>query len=429
MEADGKITDLQMRHDRIPNPMAADWRERLQRRGEGYVGDERNVLLAFQLAPELLHLVRLNEFSLNIELTRSPPWRSCMPGSAWCEKDDAGLLVWLQQQSIAVRSVTVAANALLLAAGHNPCHPVREYLDDLLWDSRERLGTMIETYFGATGNADYQSAIGRRFMISAVARIFRPGCQADHMLVLEGVQGIGKTSAVRTLAVKPEWFAGNLPDIHSKDAPLQLAGRWFVEIAELKAVRNSQVEATKSFISETSDTFRPPYARRTAQFPRQTVFIGTTNESEYLRDRTGNRRYWPVKCSRVDILALARDRDQLWAEAVHEFRSGTQWHLSEYEMRLATDEQRARVFTTETEADVKEYLQKIGETGQQEISVRDVLIYGLRLDPDAQGYAETARKLGSAVAEAMESSGWKKDARRGSDRRTMYKKEDKGDKA
>jgi predicted P-loop ATPase len=362
-------------------------------------------------------------------LARSPPWRTCSPGSAWCEKDDAGLLVWLQQQSIAVRSVTVAANAVLLAATHNPCHPVREYLDNLLWDYQERLGSMNATYFGATGNAEYLSAIGLRFMISAVARIFRPGCQADHMLVLEGAQGIGKTSAVRTLAVKPDWYAGNLPDIHSKDAPLQLAGRWFVEIAELKAVRNSQVEATKSFISETSDTFRPPYARRTAQFPRQAVFIGTTNESEYLRDRTGNRRYWPVKCSRVDISALAHDRDQLWAEAVHEFRSGTQWHLSEYEMRLAIDEQRARVFTTETEADVKEYLRKVSESGQQEISVRDVLIFGLGLDPDAQGYAEAARKLGSAVAEAMESSGWKKDARRGSDRRTMYKRVAKGDKA
>jgi putative DNA primase/helicase len=427
MAAEENITRLQICPDRLPN--AADWREQLQRRGESYVGDERNVLLAFRLAPELRNLVRFNEFSLNIELTRSPPWRSCVPGSTWCEKDDAGVLVWLQQQSIAVRSATVAAHALLLAAGDNPCHLVREYLDDLLWDSQERLGTMIETYFGATGNADYQSAIGLRFMISAVARIFRPGCQADHMLVLEGAQGIGKTSAVRTLAVKPEWFAGNLPDIHSKDAPLQLAGRWFVEIAELKAVRNSQVEATKSFISETSDTFRPPYARRTAQFPRQTVFIGTTNESEYLRDRTGNRRYWPVKCSRIDIPALARDLDQLWAEAVHEFRSGTQWHLSEYEMRLATDEQRARGFTTEIEADVKEYLHKISEAGQQEVSVREVLIFGLGLDPDAQGYAEAARKLGSAVAEAMEFSGWKKDARRGSDRRTMYKRVDKGDKA
>jgi len=404
------------------------WRDALQKRGQGYAGDERNVLLAFQLAPPLQRLVRFNEFALNVEFTRSPPWRACAPGCAWSERDDAGLLVWLQQQSIGVRSATVASNAVLLAANEHPFHPVREYFEGLVWDSTERLPVMMETYFGAAGNPDYLAAIGRRFMISAVARPMRPGCQADHMLVLEGDQGIGKTSAVRTLAVMPEWFAGNLPDIHSKDAPLQLLGRWFVEIAELKAVRNSQVEATKSFITETSDTFRPPYARRTAQFPRQAVFIGTTNESEYLRDRTGNRRYWPVKCNRIDIPALARDRDQLWAEAVYEFHSGTAWHLTEHEMRLASEEQRARVFTTETEADVAEYLERMSQAGRQEISVRDVLIFGLGLNPDAPGYAEAARKLGSAVAEAMEFAGWRKDARRGSDRRTMYKRVDKGDK-
>lgn len=136
-----------------------------------------------------------------------------------------------------------------------------------------------------------------------------------------------------------------------------------------------------------------------------------------------------MKCSRVDIPALTRDCDQLWAEAVHEFRSGTQWHLSEYELRLASDEQRARMFLSETEADVKEYLHRIAETGQREISVKQVLTHGLHLDPDAQGYQEAARKLGSSVAEAMELAGWKKDARRASDRRTMYKRVDKGDKA
>jgi putative DNA primase/helicase len=429
MAARDNVTDLQDRIDRMrTDPAGPDWRKPLQRRGKSYIGDERNVLLAFQLAPELAGVIRFNEFALNIEFTRAPPWRVCVAGSPWIEKDDAGALAWFQQKDIAVRSGAVVANAALLAASDHPFHPVRDYQDSLVWDGTERLCTMLETYFGARGHGEYLAAVGLRFMVSGVARIQKPGCQADHMLVLEGAQGIGKTSAVRALSVEPEWFAGNLPDIHSKDAPLQLVGRWFVEIAELKAVRNSQVEATKSFITETSDTFRPPYARRTAQFPRQTVFIGTTNESEYLRDRTGNRRYWPVKCTHINIPALLRDRDQLWAEAVREFRVGTRWHLTDQEMRLATDEQRARVFTTETEADVAEYLGKIAAAGQQEISVRDVLIYGLGLNPDTAGYAEAARKLGSAVAEAMEFAGWKKDARRGSDRRTMYKRVDKGDK-
>jgi predicted P-loop ATPase len=423
MAARDNITELQNKMDR---KRGADWREPLKRRGAGYVGDERNVLLAFRLAPELKELLRLNEFALNIEFTRAPPWRQCAAGDAWAEQDDAGLLVWLQDKDIAVRSATVVGNAALLAASDQSIHPVRDYLEALEWDGTERLAGMLEAYFGARGRTEYHAAIGLRFLVSAVARILTPGCQADHTLVLESAQGTGKTSAVRALAVKPEWFAGSLPDIHSKDAPLQLAGRWFIEIAELKAVRNSQLEATKSFLTETCDTFRPPYARRTGQFPRQCVFVGTTNEDQYLRDRTGNRRYWPVKCGRIDIAALTRDRNQLWAEAVHKFRGGTAWHLTEHEIGLASEEQRARVSTTETEADVAEYLHKIAEAGQAEISVRDVLIYGLGLNPDVPGYAEAARKLGSAVAEAMEFAGWKKVARRGSDRRTMYRRTEGG---
>jgi predicted P-loop ATPase len=247
----------------------------------------------------------------------------------------------------------------------------------------------------------------------------QPGCQADHVLVLEGAQGIGKTSAARVLAVRPEWFAGNLPDTHTKDAALQLCGRWIIEISELKAIRNSLVEATKNFITETRDTFRPPYGRRTGQFPRQCVFIATTNEREYLRDLSGNRRYWPVRCARIDVAALERDRAQLYAEALHLYRAGSAWHLSDDEIRLALAEQQERVHVTELEQDVQAYLKTVPG---DEVTVREVLTCGLRLDPDKPTYAETARKLGPAVAEALERSGWEKDARRGKERRTTYRR-------
>ena len=226
------------------------------------------------------------------------------------------------------------------------------------------------------------------------------------MLVLEGPQGIGKTTAARTLAARPRWFAGSLPDIHSKDAPLQLIGRWIVEIAELKGIRRSQIEATKNFITETADTFRPPYGRRTAQFPRQSVFIASTNENEYLSDPTGNRRYWPVRCGRINSDELSRDRDQLWAEAVHLFRAGTAWHLTEAEGRLAGAEQRQRVHVTELQADVADYLAQ--QPSRDEITVRELLIYGLGVEP-GKTYADAARKLGPAVAEALSLAGWRKD--------------------
>jgi len=211
-----------------------------------------------------------------------------------------------------------------------------------------------------------------------------------------------------------------LPDIHSQDAPLQLIARWIVEIAELKAIRNSQIEATKTFITETRDTFRPPYGRRTAQFPRQCVFIATTNETEYLRERSGNRRYWPVRCTKVDVAALIRDVDQLYAEAMELYRAGVAWHLTDDEIRLAVAAQQERVHVSELDQDVRTYLER--QQGRDEITVRDVLIDGLQLEPDESSYAETARRLGPAVAEARERCGWVKDARRGKERRTTYRR-------
>jgi putative DNA primase/helicase len=380
------------------------------------------VLAALRGAPELRGLVRFNEFSLSVEYTRAPPWRQCSPGDIWQESDDTALQVWLQDQDINVRGRAVVADTVVLAGKDTAFHPVREYLQSTEWDGAPRLRSWLREYLGAVGDPDYLAAVGLRFMVSAVARIFRPGCQADHVLVLEGAQGIGKTTTARTLAVQPTWFAGSLPDIHSKDAPLQLLGHWIVEIAELKGMRNSQLEATKSFITQAADTFRPPYGRRTGQFPRQCVFIATTNEGEYLRDRTGNRRYWPVRCTRIIRDALVRDCGQLWAEAVREYCAGTAWHLTDLESLLAGTEQDERLLKTELEADVSEYLELQLGLGTREVTVRDVLVHGLGLDPDASNYIELARRHGGAVADAMESCSWRKVGRRGSGRnkRTVY---------
>jgi hypothetical protein len=394
-----------------------DWRTKLAPSGAGYLGDERNILIALRTAPELTDLTRFNEFSLKAECTRSPPWRAAECGDVWTEADDTQLAAWLQTNSIKVRGTTAVADCIAVAARERPFHPVREFLDALKWDSEPRLRIWLCEYLNASGSPQYLAAIGVRFMVSAVARIMRPGCQADHSLVLEGAQGIGKTSAARALAVRSDWFAGSLPDIHSKDAALQLCGRWIIEIAELKAIHNSQIEATKTFLTQCIDTFRPPYGRRTAQFPRQCVFIGTTNETEYLRDRTGNRRYWPVRCGQIDIDALIRDRNQLWAEAVEELRRGTEWHLTREETALAQQQQQERVHVSELEQDVRTYLDTLPG---DEVAVRDVLTHGLRLDPDKPTYTEAARKLGPAVAEALERCGWDKDGRRGQGKRTVY---------
>jgi predicted P-loop ATPase len=219
-------------------------------------------------------------------------------------------------------------------------HPVRKYLDTLKWDGVARLDRWLTTYLGVP-QSNYAHAVGSRWMLSAVARIYRPGAKANCCLILEGPQGIRKSTALRTLA--GEYFTDELADLGSKDAALQIRGVWIVEIAELDSLARSEVASIKAFMSRTSDRFRPPFGKRVIECPRQCVFAGTVNHTEYLRDETGGRRFWPVLCGAMDVDALARDRDQLWAEAKDRYISGEKWWLDTASLvEIAAEEQAAR---------------------------------------------------------------------------------------
>jgi putative DNA primase/helicase len=381
-----------------------DWRSALARHNGRIVGDERNVLLAMRIAPELKGMVRFDEFALRVEFAAAPPWRKAEPGSAWIDEDDTALQAWLQDRDSSI-------------------HPVRMFLDFLQWDGEPRLQSWLSKYLNAQAPALYLSAVGRKFLASAVARIYRPGCQVDHALVLEGAQGCGKSSTARLLGMRPEWFTDDMPDIHTKDAALQMCGRWIVELGELAAMRKAEFEGFKAFISRPVDVFRPPYGRRTITVPRQSVFIATTNEAAYLRDPTGNRRFWPVRCGRIALDALARDRDQLYAEAVASFRAGEHWHLTSDELAVTAVEQEHRVFVTEIEFSVAEFLDALVARGENETDVRDLMIHALQLDPNGADFAERATRLGTQVASAMQRCGWQRVRREGggANRRTVYR--------
>jgi putative DNA primase/helicase len=259
----------------------------------------------------------------------------------WTEADSVRTAAWISERYEIDLGVQTIEQAVVSAARRRTIHPVRDYFRSLTWDGTQRLPTLFTRYFG-TPPSDYASAIGIRFFISAVARIEDPGCKADNLIVLEGKQGIGKSTAVKLLAVTPDWFSETGIVLGDKDSYQNLRGKWLYELAELASIRSARdVERYKAFLSTTIDSYRPSFGRRRADFPRQTVFIGTTNDTEYLNDRSGNRRFWPIHCTNIDLEGLKRDCDQLWAEAVTRYECHEAWHVDSAELARLCDEQQS----------------------------------------------------------------------------------------
>jgi predicted P-loop ATPase len=280
-------------------------------------------------------VLAFNEFGFGIVVLKPTPW-GIVPKGEWTDHEDRLAADWLQKQGILV-SVEVAGQAVQTAARDRPFHPVRAYLQGLRWDGVERVDRWLTVYLGAA-ETEYSRAVGSRWLTSAVARILRPGAKADCCLILEGPQGIRKSTALRTLAA--EYFTDELADLGSKDAAMQTRGVWIIELSELDSLSHSEVARIKAFMSRTTDRFRPPYGMRLVESPRQCVFAGTVNHSTYLRDETGGRRFWPVACGRIDADAVACDRDQLWAEAKARFDAGSVWWMDTAELiQLASDQQ------------------------------------------------------------------------------------------
>lgn len=322
-----------------------DWPKKLHRTEEGQArSTERNAVIALRYAPQLAGVVRYNAFAMRLETkgvegaVRSQRWRR------WSDTDEIALTIWLQEHGIAsIKPGTVGDAVRFYAVNHREVHPIREYLAGLKWDTTERLDHWLIDHLGAV-ESDFVKAVSRRWMISAVARVMEPGCKADAMLVLEGSQGIGKSTALAALG--GEWFSDQLGgDLGSKDAKSGLAGKWIIEHSELAHMNRAAIERVKAFFTEQVDQYRPAYGRNEIEVPRQCVFVGTTNTQDYLRDETGNRRFWPVACSGpCNVDAIADQRDQLWAEAFHRYKAGERWWLEGAELiGEAKREQAARV--------------------------------------------------------------------------------------
>lgn len=294
------------------------WKGRIDQGPRGAKKTVRNLLLHLQNVAGLGGSIRFNEFTGRAE------WRN----RPLADEDTIEIRMMIEDAGYEPKDGDVYP-VIIRHAMDNKYDPVRDYLDGLKWDGEARIDTWLIEYMGAPDH-DILRVFSAKFLIGAVARIYEPGCQMDNMLVFEGRQGAGKTTAVGALFGR-EYMISSINDFKSKEASIALQGRWVAEIAELAALKKTDITDVKKFITETVDQYRPVHGKNTIDRPRRCVFVGTTNERHYLKDATGNRRFWPVPCGTVKADQLAIDRDQLWAEAVHRFRAREPWWLTETE--------------------------------------------------------------------------------------------------
>jgi predicted P-loop ATPase len=346
------------KNQRAQRPINPSWRDLLIRNDDGEVlPNAANVLQVLRSAPEWNDVLALNEFNQRPMLVHKPPWaKEWSKPRPFADADAARALIWMQENGIPLCRMEAVHQALAVAIDDNRFHPVRDYLDAQSWDGKPRLDGWLTYYLGVDPIEHYTGPVGRCWMIAAVARIYRPGCQAKYCLVLEGDQDLGKSTALETLG--GEWYTDDIAELGTKDSALQAGNAWIVELAELDSVRKAHVAAVKAFISRKVDRFRKPFGRNVIDQERQCIMAGSINPgAEYLLDQTGNVRFWPVLCTKIDIVSLTRDRDQLWAEAVHRFKNGEKWWIEdEQAVAAAREQQDARAEGDSWTDAIKNYL-------------------------------------------------------------------------
>ena len=326
--------------------------------------DPDNVKTALEYDPLLKNRLINDTFAHRLQGICPLPWeaRKNKPAGTvfkWEDKDDNGLALYIKRV-LGFYAPNITAAGLLEFSGKIEFNPVQEYLKSCKWDGVPRLDTLFIDYLGAADNL-YTRAVTRKAFTAAVARAMTPGCKYDNMVILSGPQGIGKSTLLSTMA--GDWFNDSIRTFEGKDASELLQGTWLVEVAELDAFRGSDVSRIKQFLSVRTDKFRKAYGRNTGEYPRSCVFFGTTNASEYLRDKTGNRRFWPIDTSvqpatKNIFNQLQNERDQLWAEAFVRWQAGEPLYLEGEVKKIAEEYQEGHRETSAREATVLGFISK-----------------------------------------------------------------------
>lgn len=293
------------------------WRQKLAVNKQGAILSNRNnVVLILSLDPDLKGKVVLDEFSERITVLGTMPWDRAKGPREWCDSDDAGLC-WYMETYFGITGTEKIMQAFSMIASSRRINPVKQYLDTLTWDGKKRLENLFMDYLGAE-DTEYNRAVARKSMVAGVKRIYEPGCKYDQMPVLIGPQGIGKSTLLARLG--KDWYSDSMQTFEGKEASEQLQGVWVIEVGEMAGYNKSDTNNVKLFLSKTDDIYRRAYGRRTERHPRRCIFFGTSNFADFLKDPTGNRRFWPVDVGVVGatksvITDLPGEVDQIWAEA------------------------------------------------------------------------------------------------------------------
>lgn len=314
----------------LPEDYNDEWKAELEYTKSGkLLCNIANIILILENDPALAGHIVHDLFTGMDSAKDGLPWNK--NANQWTDTDDANLRVWLEKR-YDITGKEKIADALTAVLTRHSYHPIRDYLSGLTWDGVPRLDRIIIDYMGAE-DSELNRAMSRKHFVAAVARVFNPGCKYDYCLIMSGAEGIGKSTLLRVMGGK--WFNDSITTLEGKEGMEQLRRAWVVELGELSSIKRSDVEQVKAHLSKQVDIYRAAYARRVLEHPRQCVFCGTTNEALFLKGDTGNRRFWviPVVAElrkyRDWSEAIRRDRDQLWAEAVHYYKQGEPLYLSE----------------------------------------------------------------------------------------------------
>lgn len=307
----------------------------------------------------LYGILKLNEFTHDITFVKPSPWHNGKKLGAWTDTDMINFKYWLSKEKFFNVPTSLCQEAAVTVAEKNHYHPVRDFLKSLTWDGKPRIDTWLKDFAGVEDN-EYTRAVSAKVLVGAVGRIFNPGIKFDTMLILEGKQGIGKSTLISVLG--GDWYGDVSITDSDKDTIDAMRGKWIIEVSEMVCNRKVETDKLKSFLSKNTDRVRLAYRKNAEDFPRQSIFIGTINPEEglgYLKDTTGNRRFWPVTCTKINIEKLKIIRDQLLAEAVDRYFRGEKLYLDNDELvKLAELETKTRQQEDPWLEPVKQWLQK-----------------------------------------------------------------------